>query len=68
LSAQKQIYLSFLFDKNEIFSEAMDNLLKWYSEGKIKVSAVKSYPFEDVSSAHKELESGKSIGKLILIP
>ena len=60
--------LSFLFDKNEIFSEAMDNLLKWYSEGKIKVSAVKSFPFENVANAQKELESGKSLGKLVLIP
>jgi NADPH:quinone reductase-like Zn-dependent oxidoreductase len=60
--------LSFLFDKKEIFSEAMDNLLKWYSEDKIKVSAVKSFPFDDVASAHKELESGKSLGKLVLIP
>lgn len=58
--------LSFLFDKNEIFSEAMDNLLKWHSDGKIKVSGVKSFPFENVESAHKELESGKSLGKLVL--
>ncbi len=60
--------LSFLFDKREIFSEAMENLLKWYDEGKLKVSAVKSYSFNDVASAHKELESGKSVGKIILIP
>jgi NADPH:quinone reductase-like Zn-dependent oxidoreductase len=60
--------LSFLFDKNDIFSEAMDHLLKWYSDDQIKVSAVKSFQFDEVANAHKELETGKSIGKLVLIP
>lgn len=59
--------LSFLFEKQDLFNEAMDDLLKWYSEGKLKVAAVKTYPLEKVAEAHRDLESGKTVGKLVLI-
>ena len=60
--------LSFLFGRQDLFKEAMDDLLKWYREGKIKVSAVKAYPMDEVAQAHQDLESGKTVGKLVLIP
>lgn len=60
--------LSFLFSRQDLFSEAMDNLLKWYNEGKLRAPFVKSFPLDQVGEAHKELESGKTIGKLVLIP
>lgn len=60
--------LSFLFGKEDLFQEAMRDLLKWYEEGLIRIPAVKSYPLSDVGSAHKDLESGKTVGKLVLIP
>lgn len=58
--------LSFLFKRKDILSEAMAHLLKWYSEGKLKIPAIKVFDFYDVASAHKELESGNSVGKLVL--
>lgn len=60
--------LSFLFSKKELFKEGMDALLKWYDEGKLKAPHVKIFPMEQVGEAHKELESGKTIGKLVLTP
>lgn len=60
--------LSFLFGREDLFREAMSDLLKWRSEGKIKIPAVKTFRLEDVGSAHKELESGKTVGKLVIIP
>lgn len=60
--------LSFLFSREDLFLEAMNDLLKWYEEGKLKVVQVKSYSLDSVAEAHRDLESGKTIGKLVLIP
>lgn len=60
--------LSFLFGRQDLFQEGMHDLLKWYKAGEIKVLQVKSYPLDKVGEAHKELESGKTIGKLVLTP
>lgn len=60
--------LSYLFNRHDLMKEAMDDLLCWCDENKIKPLPVKSFPLEDVSSAHRSLESGQTIGKLILVP
>ncbi|MES2526314.1 MAG: medium chain dehydrogenase/reductase family protein [Bdellovibrionota bacterium] len=60
--------LSFLFGREDLFREAMDDLLKWYEEGKLHIPSVKSFPMEDIGLAHKELESGKTVGKLVIHP
>jgi NADPH:quinone reductase-like Zn-dependent oxidoreductase len=58
--------LSFLFGRQDLLNEAMTDLLQWYKEGKLKVPEVKAFPIEKVGDAHRELESGKTIGKLVL--
>jgi NADPH:quinone reductase-like Zn-dependent oxidoreductase len=60
--------LSFLFDRSEILHQAMDQLLGWVEEGEIQPLAVHTYPFEQVAQAHRDLESGQTVGKLVLIP
>lgn len=60
--------LSFLFERHDLFSEAMNDLLKWHEEGKLKVPKVTTFPLDQVANAHKELENGKTVGKLVLIP
>lgn len=60
--------LSFLFDRKDLFGEAMSDLLKWFHEGKLKAPSVKAYPLDKVADAHRDLESGKTIGKLVLNP
>ena len=60
--------LSFLFGREDLFREAMDDLLKWYAEGKLKAPVVKSFRMDEVGLAHKELESGKTVGKLVIRP
>lgn len=60
--------LSFLFARQDLFTEAMSQLLKWYEEGKLRAPVVKSFPMEEVGEAHKQLESGMTIGKLVLVP
>jgi NADPH:quinone reductase-like Zn-dependent oxidoreductase len=58
--------LSFLFGRKDLLKEAFDELLKWYGEGLIRIPKIKTYPLEEVGLAHKELESGKTVGKLVL--
>ena len=58
--------LSFLFHRMDLLQESMQDLLKWVEEGKIKAPAVQSFPFEKVADAHRALESGSTVGKLIL--
>lgn len=60
--------LSFLFTRQDLFQEAMTDLMKWMTEGKLKVPKVTTYALEKVGDAHSDLESGKTIGKLVLIP
>lgn len=59
--------LSFMFSKVDIFNEAMEDFLQWIKEGKLTVAKVTEYPLKEVSRAHKDLESGETMGKLVLI-
>jgi NADPH:quinone reductase-like Zn-dependent oxidoreductase len=60
--------LSFLFDRSELLQEAMQQLLRWVEDGSIEPLRVTSYPFEEVAQAHRDLESGQTVGKLVLEP
>jgi NADPH:quinone reductase-like Zn-dependent oxidoreductase len=59
--------LSFLFDKKDLCKEAMDELLGWVKEGKLRVPKVTTYPLADVGKAHSDIESGQTTGKLVLL-
>jgi len=58
--------LSFLFHRMDLLQESMRDLLRWVEDGKIKAPALQSFPFENVAEAHRALESGATVGKLIL--
>ncbi len=58
--------LSYLFHRADLIKESMRDLMKWVAEGKIKAPALQSYPFDRVADAQRALESGKTVGKLIL--
>ena len=60
--------LSFLFDRSGLLHEAMDQLLRWVEDDKIQPLAVHTYPLEQVAQAHRDLESGQTVGKLVLVP
>jgi NADPH:quinone reductase-like Zn-dependent oxidoreductase len=59
--------LSFLFDKRELMATGMRQLLQWLDEGKISAPAVSRYAFDSVAEAHRDLESGQTVGKLVLV-
>ena len=58
--------LSFLFGETDLLKEAMDQLLSWVENGELSVGSVQEYPLKDAGKAHSDLESGKTVGKLIL--
>lgn len=58
--------LSYLFDKVDMFRDATGQLLDWVREGKIRPPKVTAFRFEEVADAHRALESGQTVGKLVL--
>ena len=44
------------------------DLLKWVSEGKLKIHIHKVYPLAEAAQAHRDLEGRQSSGKLLLVP
>jgi NADPH:quinone reductase-like Zn-dependent oxidoreductase len=58
--------LSFLFDRSALLRGAMEQLLQWRAEGRIRAPRITAYPFEKVAQAHRDLESGQTAGKLVL--
>jgi NADPH:quinone reductase-like Zn-dependent oxidoreductase len=60
--------LSYLFDRMDLLGEAMDDVLAWMAAGELRPPAVKTFPMSAVAEAHRHIESGKSTGKLVLIP
>lgn len=58
--------LSYLFEKKFFLSECMHEMLNWVQEKKIVPPLVTTYPFEKVVEAHRHLESGESVGKIVL--
>jgi NADPH:quinone reductase-like Zn-dependent oxidoreductase len=58
--------LSFLFSRDDLLSEGMDALFAGVKSGKILPPAVSLFPLAEVGKAHAAIESGKTVGKLIL--
>ncbi|UCB48327.1 MAG: zinc-binding dehydrogenase [Deltaproteobacteria bacterium] len=59
--------LIFLFDKIDLFRGIMETLMRWDSEGLLPPMPITTFPFENVVSAHQAIESGGSVGKLVLV-
>jgi NADPH:quinone reductase-like Zn-dependent oxidoreductase len=58
--------LSYLFGKRELLAEAMRRLFGWLAAGRIQPPPLTRYPVERVADAHRDLESGQTVGKLVL--
>lgn len=58
--------LSFLFDRRDILAEGAAQLFGWLEAGRLKMPAVQVYPVEKVADAHRDIESGTTVGKLVL--
>jgi NADPH:quinone reductase-like Zn-dependent oxidoreductase len=58
--------LSYLFHEKEALSEAMVRLMAWLEAGRIRPLPTTTYPIEAVAEAHRALETGTTVGKLVL--
>lgn len=60
--------LSFLEAKAPLLREGMLWLLERFARGELFPLPVQALPLEEVARAHRLLESGKTIGKIVLLP
>lgn len=60
--------LSFMFDRTDLLETAFAEILSWVGSGRLTLPLVSEYPLSSVRHAHADLESGMTIGKLVLVP
>lgn len=60
--------LSYLFEKQELLRPALVQIAQWYAEGKLRPTAIQSFPLAQAAKAHQTLQGGETIGKLTLVP
>lgn len=60
--------LSYLFDRMDILEEGMAMLEACLSDGSFVPLPVATYPLDEVARAHCDIESGQTVGKLVLVP
>lgn len=58
--------LSFLFSRADLLQESIQQLQEWCAQGKIHPPKVTEFNFTEVAEAHRHLESGQSVGKIVL--
>jgi len=60
--------LSYLFDEVDLLVESMAMLAARLTDGGLAPPPVRTYALDQVAQAHADLESGRTIGKLVLLP
>jgi len=60
--------LSYLFAERRTLERALDQILDWILEGRIEPPPVTTFALADVADAHRALETGTTVGKLVLLP
>jgi synaptic vesicle membrane protein VAT-1 len=58
--------LSFLSQRTDLLLPAMRTILDSFERGDLRCPAITVYPLEQVADAHRALESGQTVGKLVL--
>ena len=59
--------LSYLFDRTDLLELFMSDLRRWLDEGSIQPPPITEYALDDVARAHADIESGMTVGKLVLV-
>ena len=60
--------LSYLFHRSGFLNETMDELLRLVADGRLQRPEIAAYPLAEAARAHRDLESGQTVGKLVLVP
>jgi NADPH:quinone reductase-like Zn-dependent oxidoreductase len=56
----------FLIDRAELARDGFDAIVGWMRDGSLKKAPVSAFPFARVADAHRALETGDTVGKLVL--
>lgn len=62
------INLGHLWDEGALVREWIDELLTWWSAGKLDVHVDRTFPLEAAADAHAYIQARRNVGKVILIP
>jgi len=57
-----------VIEDGPLMRQAMDQLVKWLSTGQLRLQVGQVYPLSAAAEAHRDLESRRTTGKLILKP
>jgi NADPH:quinone reductase-like Zn-dependent oxidoreductase len=57
-----------LWDEREMIFETFSALLKLYEQGHIRPRVDRSFPLEQAAEAHRYIEAGQNVGKVLLTP
>ena len=60
--------LSYLFDRADLLEDAMRDIAAWIEEGTLRPAPATEYALAEVARAHRDIESGATVGKLVLVP
>jgi len=58
--------LSFFADEKEVVSELFDQICKWLEAGLLKSPNVAVFDMNNISDAHTLIQSGSSVGKIVV--
>jgi NADPH:quinone reductase-like Zn-dependent oxidoreductase len=58
--------LSYLFEETQLMRRSLERILALLQEGSIKIPPVTTFPLAKAAQAHQALQSGSTIGKLVL--
>lgn len=58
--------LSYLFEEREMYERSMRQIVEWIEGGVVRIPEVVEYPLAEAGRAHEALQSGRTVGKLIL--
>ena len=59
--------LSYMFSEKELIRTAFADIFSWVEDGTLRVASVTEYQLKNAESAHRDLESGQTVGKLVLL-
>jgi len=60
--------LSYLFERKDALLPAVPGLVAWLADGSLRFPRVESFPLARVQDAHRRLQSGDTVGRLVLTP
>ena len=58
--------LSFFADEPTMVYVYMDQIHAWLTEGELVLPEITLYPLKDVATAHQYIQSGQSVGKIVV--